>query len=268
MKENKFQKIFKKNHVMITALALMIAVAGYLNFTGSKVDEETMAVATSQTAQETAVGETGEDVTALLDISQEDIEAAELTDIDSLEEEVVIITDNYLDEDMAEMMTEDTMQGDLAAAGVEDGLVPVQAEAEDGNTLTIDSEPGEAVFTSTTSITSLASARLLKEQTRSQNRAALLEIINSAGADEAAIKEATDSMIALTDNAERETSAEILLEAKGFSEVVVSVSDGTADVVVGLSELSDAQCAQIIDIVSRKTAVAEENIIITPIPAD
>lgn len=250
------KKVFKKNHVMITALAIMIAVAGYLNFTGSKVDEETMSAGTTGIVE----GETGEDVTALLDISEEDLESAEIMDIESMDEEVVVITEDYLQEDMSEATG--------AASGTEDGLVPVQGEAEGANTLTIDSEPGEAVFTSTTSITSLASARLLKEQTRSQNRSALLEIINSASADEASIQEATNSMIALTDIAEKETSAEILLEAKGFSEVVVSVTDGTADVVVGMSELTDAQCAQIIDIVSRKTSVAEENIIITPVSAD
>lgn len=250
------KKVFKKNHVMITALAIMIAVAGYLNFTGSKVDEETMSAGTTGIID----GETGEDVTALLDISEEDLEAAEMMDIESMDEEVVVITEDYLQEDMAEIAA--------PAAETEDGLIPVQGEAEGANTLTIDSEPGEAVFTSTTSITSLASARLLKEQTRSQNRAALLEIINSASADEASIQEATNSMIALTDIAEKETSAEILLEAKGFSEVVVSVTDQTADVVVGMSELTDAQCAQIIDIVSRKTSVAEENIIITPVSAD
>lgn len=249
------KKVFKKNHVMITALAIMIAVAGYLNFTGSKVDEETMTAGTG-----IVDGETGEDVTALLDISEEDLETAEWMDIDSMDEEIVVITGDYLEEDMAEVTG--------AAAEMEEGLIPVQGEAEGINSLTIDSEPGEAVFTSTTSITSLASARLLKEQTRSQNRAALLEIINSVSADEASIQEATNSMIALTDIAEKETSAEILLEAKGFSEVVVSVTDGTADVVVGMSELTDAQCAQIIDIVSRKTSVAEENIIITPVSAD
>lgn len=250
------KKVFKKNHVMITALAIMIAVAGYLNFTGSKVDEETMSAGTTGIID----GETGEDVTALLDISEEDIEAADMMDIESMDEEVVVITEDYLQEDMAEITAPVTE--------TEEGLIPVQGEAEGANTLTIDSEPGEAVFTSTTSITSLASARLLKEQTRSQNRAALLEIINSASADEASIQEATNSMIALTDIAEKETSAEILLEAKGFSEVVVSVTDQTADVVVGMSELTDAQCAQIIDIVSRKTSVAEENIIITPVSAD
>ena len=33
------EKLWKRNQIMITALALMIAIAGYLNFMGKKVDE-------------------------------------------------------------------------------------------------------------------------------------------------------------------------------------------------------------------------------------
>lgn len=253
------KKVFKKNHVMITALALMIAVAGYLNFSGSKVGEETMV------DQATAMGgpEAGEDVTALLDISEEDIENAGLVEINSMDEEVVLITEDYLENGMNTSGIENT-----SAVEAANDVAQMEGEVAEGNELTIDSEPGEAVFTSTTSITSLASARLVKEQTRSQNRAALLEIINSPTADEASIQAATESMIALTEIAQKETAAEILLEARGFSEVVVSVTGDSADVVVGLTELTDAQCAQIIDIVSRKTGVEQENIIITPALAD
>ena len=71
-------------------------------------------------------------------------------------------------------------------------------------------------------------------------------------------------MIALTDVAERETAAEILLEAKGFADAVVTITDDSADVVVAMTSLTDAQCAQIEDIVSRKTGVAAENIVINP----
>ena len=34
------KKLLKKNQIMITALAIMIAVAGYLNFAGAKIGEE------------------------------------------------------------------------------------------------------------------------------------------------------------------------------------------------------------------------------------
>ena len=37
------KNMVKKNQIMITALAIMIAVAGYLNFAGTKItDEEIM----------------------------------------------------------------------------------------------------------------------------------------------------------------------------------------------------------------------------------
>ena len=36
------KKLWKRNQIMITALALMIAIAGYLNFMGKKVDEENL----------------------------------------------------------------------------------------------------------------------------------------------------------------------------------------------------------------------------------
>ena len=77
--------------------------------------------------------------------------------------------------------------------------------------------------------------------------------------------DAIQSMIALTDIAEREMSAEILLEAKGFDNAVVSITGGSADVCVAVSELTEVQCAQIIDIVQRKTGIVAENIVITPI---
>ena len=47
-------------------------------------------------------------------------------------------------------------------------------------------------------------------------------------------------MIALTDLTERETAAEILLETRGYADAVVTITDESADVVVGMSVLSDA----------------------------
>ena len=77
--------------------------------------------------------------------------------------------------------------------------------------------------------------------------------------------EAINSMISLTELSEREMSAEILLEAKGYENAVVSITGSSADVCVAVPELTDVQCAQIIDIVQRKTGITAENIVITPI---
>ena len=50
----------------------------------------------------------------------------------------------------------------------------------------------------------------------------------------------------------KEVAAETLLASKGFAEAVVSLSEDSADVVVNASELSDANRAQIEDIITRK----------------
>ena len=95
-----------------------------------------------------------------------------------------------------------------------------------------------------------------------------MEIINNVNISEEQKQEAVDGMIALTDIAEKETAAEILLEAKGFEDVVVSITDGMVDVVVNTADLSEAQRAQIEDIVVRKTGIGAENIIISTIAQD
>ena len=115
------------------------------------------------------------------------------------------------------------------------------------------------------SVTSLAEANLIKEQTRAQNKAVLLDIINNENVSEAAKQDAINSMIALTDIAQKECDAMVMLQAKGFSENVVSINGDYADVCIGMNELSQAQIAQIEDIVKRKTGIPAENITISPV---
>ncbi len=255
------KKIFKKNQMMIVALALMIAVAGYLNFAGKNIEEETVAFLD----ENTVVDENG---VALLDISDEDIA--------SLDSEYVEVNDQYtdivmeMDGDLSAFISETVDSADVEAQLAEettgediDATLAENGEVAENDA--IDEIPGEAVFTSTGAINNLADAKLLKEQTRARNKENLLEIINNETLTEAQKTDAINSMIALTDIAEREMSAEILLEAKGFENAVVSITGSSADVCVAVSELTEVQCAQIIDIVQRKTGIAAENIVISPI---
>lgn len=248
------KNMVKKNQIMITALAIMIAVAGYLNFAGGKITEEELLTAGSDTVVaggQQAVSDT--DVAALFEISDEDIEQAAYGDIESMDSDVVLQQGNYLDETMEEVLAENMSQ-DMAQN--------TKNQISDGET------PGEAVFTSAASISTLSSAKLLKEQTRAKNKETLLEIINNANIGEEQKQEAVDNMIALTDVAEKETAAEILLESKGFDDVVVSITDGSVDVVVNASELTEAQRAQIEDIIIRKTGVSPDAIIISTLNAE
>lgn len=199
------KQILKKNQLIIAALAVMIAAAGYLNYSGRIFgDKEQSASAESDLANQ-----------ELLDISEQDLASA-------------------------------------------DGEI----ESQDGE---VDGTPGEAVLTSGNVSSVVAEAKVSREQVRAKNKETLLEIVNNEKLSDAQKQEAVNEMVKMTEIAEKEAAAESLLNSKGFSEAVVSITDDSADVVVNASDLSEANRAQIEDIVSRKTGVAAENIIITPV---
>ncbi len=224
------KKRLKKNQIIITALALMIAVAGYVSYTRSNLD--------------------GSATQANADISEDSFE----------------ISDNPILE--GEIFT-DTDDGSLDVASADDNGQEESTQtvgagaAETGSDL----NPGEAVLTSSTvsNVDFAAEMKLAREQVRAKNKETLLGIANSTTLTDAQKQAAVDQMIALTDTAEREAAAEMLLEAKGFTDVVVSITDDAVDVVLNMGDVTDAKRAQIEDIVKRKTNISAENIIITPI---
>ena len=232
------KNMVKKNQVMITALALMIAVAGYLNFAGNRITQEEIVTTGSDTVETAKV--TGED--------------PQYEDIQSMDSELVLEEDNYLEQSMDDILAEDIT--------VDNESTDLEAGSDSVEEITGD-VPGEAVFTSVAGMDSLSGAKLLKEQTRAKSKETFLEIINNTNIAEEQKQEAIDGMIALTDVAEKETAAEILLEAKGFEDVVVSITDDMVDVVVNTAELTEAQRAQIEDIVTRKTGYSVSQLIIS-----
>lgn len=145
---------------------------------------------------------------------------------------------------------------------------------KDGNTEIVsgteDLNPGESLLTGTfINATNYAAAvKLNREQIRAKNQEALLEIINNEKLSDKTKQDAVDKMVLMTAWAEKEADAEMLLEAKGFTNVVVSISEECCDVVLDMGEVTDAKRAQVEDVVKRKTGVAADKIIITPINAD
>ena len=230
------KKIFRKNQLVITALALMIAVAGYFSYMNNNIEDNEIAAEASA-----------------------DVEFVEDTYEISDEDNIItgeIFTDEGTGEEFALVdSTESTETGaDIAEVADADGAADID-------------NPGEAVLTSTTvaSLDYAAEMKLNREQIRSKNNETLLEIINNSTIDESLKQDAINKMIAMTDIAEREAAAEMLLEAKGFSDVVVSITDDTCDVVLNMGEVTDAKRAQVEDIVKRKTNISADKIVITPI---
>ncbi|MEG2232115.1 MAG: SpoIIIAH-like family protein, partial [Lachnospiraceae bacterium] len=140
--------ILKKNQIMITALAIMIAIAGYLNFTSNKIGEEEIAMVTTDGTTQITEADAA-------DISLESVKQDELIDIESLDSEVALTST-----DVAE---------DTAAAVDTAASVTTAAAATTATPDATPETPGEAVFTSST-VGNLASAKLVKEQTRAKNK--------------------------------------------------------------------------------------------------
>ena len=267
----KMKNIFKKNQIIITALAIMIAIAGYLNFTGNDRPEKNKGI-----IETTNPDLENFDVLSEIDgttLVQNDTEVNDETTVDdetAVDDEATDeIGTTAVDDDAKAQTTpvEEAGVGELGDISDEDILQTAQTVKDSGELDIKDKGvPGEAVLASTTINSSFFStAKLSREQTRARNKATLMEIIENASVTEGQKQTAINHMIELTAIAEKENATEILLEAKGFDGAVVSIIDGSVDVVINASGISDQQIAIIEDVVKRKTNAKAEDIVITPV---
>lgn len=189
--------IFRKNQMIVTALALMIAAAGYVNYTYNMKEDDLAAKAVDEKKEDTVE-------TAATTLSEDEI----LTD----------------------------------------------TEADMG-----DDHAGETVLTGSNSVSidRAAELKLNREQTRAANKASLTEVINNAALTDGEKTAAVEELAKMSDISERESACELLLQSKGFKEAVVSITDDSADVIVNMTEITDAQRAQIEDAVQRKGNISQ-----------
>lgn len=238
------KKMVHKNQIIITALAVMIVVAGYLNFTGQEITtggfglnaDKQKTAEKKETAKKTAQEET--------ESQGEDGEVKQSKEDQSNQEESAQATD---------ISEEDSAGKSLTVS-------------DNGEVVASQENPGEAVMVSNVIGSDyFSSAKLSREQTRAKNKETLMEIVNNETLSSADKKAAVQEVAEITENAQKESDAETMLEAKGFADAMVSISDGKADVVVDAENLSAKEIAQIVDIVKRKTGISAEQIVVTPV---
>ena len=202
------KRIFRKNQWIVTGLALLIAVAGYFNYTyeGDENQIATMAENSNKSAKAAEKSQTSADV-----------------DGENTKAESTAAED----------------QGDESA--------------------------GETVLTESNSvaISKAASLKMNREQTRAAGKATLLEVVNNKDLTENERQKAVDELAKMTDVSEREAACELLLQSKGFEEAVVSISGDSADVIINQKELTDAERAQVEDVINRKADIAPDHIVIS-----
>ncbi|MFV0344159.1 MAG: SpoIIIAH-like family protein [Anaerocolumna sp.] len=258
------KNIFKKNQIIITALAIMIAIAGYLNFS-DRGDKDALETNNPDVLDYETVGETMGDDIAESDIFDEGV---------LLDDTVLDLADNadgstdVTEEDGTTETADEEGTEDLATVDVSDTGEVKAADAVETEEDTETSTPGEAVLVSTTtSVDFFEKNRLEREQKRAMTKTTLLEIIDSENLTEAAKEEAINKMMKMTEIADKENDTEMLLEAKGFSDPMVTLSDEEVEVVLNAASLTEKEVAQITDIVTRKTGMEVKNVHIAPVVA-
>lgn len=253
----KGRKLFRRNQIIITTLAVMIAAAGYLNYAGKRDLE-----AGSRLSQ-----------AGSLELSEEDLMAENLAAQSETVSDILSLDNDPAEGEVAEAGPEDTslalgdnrtggeastQEGELSGNSTDTGNTGESADPAGYE------NPGEAVLTSGMSVADyIAGVQLSREQIRAKNKETLMSLINSTNIDEAAKQQAIQDMIRITEISEKENAAETLLMAKGFADPVVSITDDKVDVVIHASSITDPQRAQIEDIVKRKAEVGADQIIIT-----
>ena len=233
------KKLRRKNQLILTLLAVMIAVAGYLTYLPSR--EESVP----------AMGE--QDNSALMDISEEDVLAENV----ALEQA---------------QNTETVQSGEPrnadGEAGTQDGESETKSAEAASDTGSQEQEssaqPGEAVLTLSEQVENMmAEAQLSRQQVRTRNEETLNSIINNENLSEKQREAAADNLMTMTKNAEKEANIQSALTAKGISQTLVTISESGVEVLVGSSSITDAQRAQIEDTVKREADVEISDIVIS-----
>lgn len=287
------KRVLKKNRLMITVLALLVAAAGYLNYNGASL-HKAGSENTKQTADLSAVTEDIDsldfditDTTALLAENQTAEDTKNTQTLSSVTEDttenvtgetvvstlpVESVTEETKSEPQSQVQTTDQNKTNSAETSGNTKYTQKNNNTKENSTEKTDATsqettsgvPGETVLTSTAAAY-VTQARLEREQVRSKNREVLQSIIDNKQLSKQEIQDAVESMAVLTDYAEKEAAAETLLEAQGFANTVVSMTGDSVDVVVDADSLNETDRARIEDAVKRKTGVNVDEIVITPV---
>jgi stage III sporulation protein AH len=130
-----------------------------------------------------------------------------------------------------------------------------------------DAELGNAQYVANTSVVSegeedyFKRAQKDREETRDEAISIIKKTLNSAKSTAEQKTAATDKVSEITARMEMENSAETLIKAKGFSDVIVVLNGDSCNVVVRKDgELEQNETVQILDIISGTAKINVENI--------
>ncbi len=227
----KFVKVFKKNQVIIYVIALMLVVAGYLNYTGTK------------------------DLTTATYISSSEEELAEVSNIGDAQ----LVSSNVVSENI---LTESNIINDSVnnTINTNNNTNTNMNNITNSNNQTLDNTVTTSSNIKKTDSNYFSSSRLERDSMYSQMIETYENILNSNNSLETQKQSAQEEIVKINSIKNSIMICENLIKTKEFEDVVIFVNKDSVSVIVKDEQLSPEEVAQIQNIVSREIDVKVENI--------
>ena len=218
-------RIFKKNQIIISVVALMLIAAGYLNYS-SQISEE---VANRKT--------------------EEGYDYAGIGDAKLVDSELVVGEENNIKETMANNSSEDTNNVNTKEENTTNENIA--NNTSENNTVETNANVEEDYFTS---------SKLQRENMYSQMLETYQKILENTAIPETQKSISSQEIANINNKKNAIMIAENLIKTKGFEDAVIFVNDDSVSVVVKAEKLEQNQIAQIQNIISRELTTEISNI--------
>lgn len=236
-------KLFKKNQVIIYAIALMLMTAGYLNYTANNKKANSV---------ETSIQMEAKDDTQLADIG--DAKLVNSNDVESGE-------NNKIQENITNTASTENSNNTINTTNVEgttDLVGPTDStnENQKGSENTVNSTETSA----NKSNEYFVKSKLERDTMYSQMIESYEKILNSSNSLETQKQTATQEITKINETKNKIMICENLIKTKGFEDSIIFVNGSSVSVIIGAKEIKPEEIAQVQNIISREMGVGIENI--------
>ncbi len=222
-------KLFKKNQVIIYIIALMLMTAGYLNYT---------------------TNQQGDSVETSMKMEADDTQVADIGDAKLVNSNDVITNE-----------TQNTLEENNKNSTIDNNTTnTIKNETANTSSNSTNTENNTVETSSNNSNDYFTKSKLERDTMYSQMIETYEKVINSSNASETQKQSATQEITKINNIKNSIMICENLIKTKGFENSVVFVNGESISVIIGASELSKEQVAQVQNIISREMNAKIENI--------
>ena len=218
-------KLFKKNQVIIYVIALMLVVAGYLNFTSNNDFKSAVQTASSE-----------EELDKMANIGDAQLVSSNVVNEENITQENannMNVVNNTTVENSISTKNKNTNENDTVSTS--------------SNTIKNDDDY-------------FSTSKLERDTMYSQMLETYGNILNSDNSLETQKQSATEEIKKINNTKNSIMICENLIKTKGFKEVVIFANGDSINVIIEDEQLSPEKVAQIQNIVSREMSAKVENI--------